>query len=103
MNTQWDYMAEFADYEHFRIFYREIDTHLDCFYNSDVRELWHVVLNGVAITNMLNEATLTELESECRVLLRKRQEDDATDYAADRANGYANVFFGALNRMVGAK
>ena len=66
-----------------------------------------VVVGGVDIYEMLNDKQITRIEEAALKAIHDQQNearaDAAIDYAMDRANGYANVFFDALNRIGGTR
>ncbi len=64
-------------------------------------------VGGVDIGEMLTIEQWRSVETALMRKIHQEQEDARVDaaesYAADRANGYSNVFFDALNRITGTR
>ena len=76
----------------------------------DEPEYWEVEgvrVGGVEISPMLSPEQSDMIDRELIRKIHEEQKDARVDlaetYAADRINGYSNVFFAALNRMGGVR
>lgn len=62
----------------------DIDAKLECYFDGDTGNLWHVYVGEMEIFNILSDTVIQELEREYTKHVRKENEEMKLDAAIDR-------------------